>query len=69
MPKRAHLGPLALSKVHWVRPSLNGMQNAVGLENFESAAQCSYALFASRCAIARAKTSLAVVLPASRPPP
>jgi len=28
-------GPLALSKVHWVRPSLNGMQNAVGPEGFD----------------------------------
>jgi hypothetical protein len=28
-------GSLALSKVHWVRPSLNGMHNAVGPEGFE----------------------------------
>ena len=28
-------GPVALSKVHWVRPSLNGMQNAVGPEGFD----------------------------------
>jgi hypothetical protein len=33
--ERQEAGPLALSKVRWVRPSLNGMQNAVGPEGFD----------------------------------